>query len=280
MVHVTSRRHCVDRPLRMSENISEKPSENKSENMTVLVTGASGTLGTVLVPRLAKDGHDVRPMSRSARPGWVAADLRTGRGLAEAVRDADAIVHLASAPRKPRDTDVAGTRRLVTAAGAAGVRHLVYLSINGVDRVPYGYYRAKLAAEEIIRTSGVPFTIVRAAQFHEFTEMLLATFSRLGPVIIDPRFKAQPVALADVADRVAELLADPPEGRTIEYAGPRVIMLDEAARTWLAARGVRRPILRVPIPGRLGRAFRAGGLTTTATPMGTRTWEDYLAEKY
>ena len=248
--------------------------------MTVLVTGASGTLGTVLVPRLIKDGHDVRPTSRSPRSGWVTADLRTGEGLADAVRDVDAVVHLASSPRKPQDTDVAGTRRLLAAARGAGVRHFLYLSIVGVDRVPLPYYRAKLAAEETIEAGGVPYTILRTTQFHEFIEELVRATGRLGPLIIDPRFLAQPVALDDVADRVAELLTVPAQNKIVEYAGPRVLTLAEVARTWLAARGERRRVLRVRVPGRMGRALRSGGLTTTATPVGVHTWEDYLAARY
>jgi nucleoside-diphosphate-sugar epimerase len=106
--------------------------------MTVLVTGASGTLGTAVLPRLVKDGHDVRPMSRRVRPGWVAADLLTGAGLTDAVRGVDAIVHLASSPTRTRATDVEGTRRLLAAAKTAGVRHVLFVSINGIDRIPLG----------------------------------------------------------------------------------------------------------------------------------------------
>lgn len=251
-----------------------------TDEMTVLVTGASGTLGTAVLPRLGKEGHLVRPMSRADRPGWVTADLRTGEGLAAAVAGVDAIVHLASAPGRTRQTDIEGTRRLLAAAEAAGVRHLLYLSINGIDRVPLGYYRVKLAVEEIVRTSGVPFTILRAAQFPSLVDTLLTTSSRLGPVIVDPRWIMQPVAVEDVADRIAELLARPAAGATTEYAGPEVLDLGRMARGWLAARRSRRPVWRVRIPGRLSAAIRAGGQTTSASPAGTRTWEDYLAAKY
>ncbi|WP_433299548.1 SDR family oxidoreductase [Actinoplanes sp. CA-030573] len=249
-------------------------------NTTVLVTGASGTLGTAVLPRLEKEGYRVRPMSRRARSGWVAADLRTGEGLNEAVDGVTVIVHLASAPGRPQRTDVEGTERLLTVARAAGVRHVLYVSINGIDRVPYRYYRAKLDTEEVVKRAGIPYTILRAAQFHPFVEMLLATMSKLGPVIIDPAWRLQPVAIEDVADRIAELIASPATGETTEYAGPEVLTFDELARGWLAARGSKRPIWRLRFPGRMARAIRSGAQTTTATPAGTHGWRDYLAAKY
>lgn len=251
-----------------------------SEKITVLVTGASGTLGSAVTPRLAERGYDVRPMSRSTRAGWVTADLRTGAGLDEAVRGVDAIVHLASSPGRPQQTDVEGTRRLLDAARAAGVGHVVYVSINGIDRVPYRYYRAKLDTEEVVKASGIPYSILRATQFHEFAEMLLALLSKAGPAIVDPGWRLQPVAVEDVADRIAELLAGPAENRTTEYGGPQVLTADELVRSWLAARGRKRPIWRLRFPGKMARAIRAGGQTTRATPAGTRTWQDYLAAKY
>ncbi len=264
----TSRRRCVVRPAGMTTT------------MTVLVTGASGNLGSAVLPRLVKEGHDVRPMSRRARPGWVAADLATGEGLREAVRGVDAIVHLASSPTRTRDTDVEGTRRLVAEARAAGVRHVVYVSIIGIDRVPLPYYRHKLATEQVLRDGGVPFTLLRAAQFPTLIDTLLTVSGKLGPVLIDRRLRFQPVAVEDVADRIAGLLADGPSGGVVELAGPRSETLDVLAREWLAARGSRRPVWPIRLPGRLAREVRAGALTTAAQPTGTRTWQDYLAARY
>jgi uncharacterized protein YbjT (DUF2867 family) len=248
--------------------------------MTVLVTGASGTLGTAVLPRLAKDGHDVRPTSRRARPGWVAADLLTGTGLAEAVRGVDAIVHLASSPRKTRDTDVAGTRRLLAAAKTAGVRQVLFLSITGIDKVPLGYYRMKVAAEDVVKASGVPYTIVRATQFPSLVDTLLTVSSKLGPVIVDTSFVVQPVHVDDVANRVAEVLAAGPHGETIEFGGPEVLRFDRVVREWQDARGTKRPVWSLRLPGRIAREVRGGGLTTAAEPAGTRTWRDYLAARY
>ncbi|SCG55633.1 SDR family oxidoreductase [Micromonospora humi] len=257
--------------------------------MRVLVTGATGRLGRVAVPRLRDEGFSLRAVSR--RPGagggdgdgveWMAADLATGAGLAEAVAGTDAVLHLASSPnRRTHEIDVLGTRRLTVAAGHAGVRHLVYVSIVGVDRVPLGYYRHKLAAEQVVAAGPVPWSVLRATQFPGFLAELLAGASRLGPVLGDPAVLAQPVDPGEVADRLAMLLRAGPSHRVADFGGPEVLRFDEAARSWLAARRSRRPLLPVRIPGRLGRELRAGALTTTATPTGTRTWADHLAHTY
>ncbi|MFG3580907.1 SDR family oxidoreductase [Micromonospora chersina] len=253
--------------------------------MRVLVTGATGRLGRVTLPRLRDEGHAVRAVSRRARGDvgveWVAADLATGEGLAAAVDGVEAVLHLASSPdRRTHQIDVLGTRRLVLAAGHAGVGHLVYVSIVGVDRVPLGYYRHKLAAEQVVAAGPVPWSVLRATQFPEFLEDLLRSASRLGPVLGDPAVLAQPVDPGEVAGRLAAMLAAGPTGRIEEFGGPEVLRYDEAVRAWRAARGSRRPLLPVRIPGRLGRELRAGGLTTTATPAGTRTWADHLADTY
>ncbi|MFG3299798.1 SDR family oxidoreductase [Micromonospora chersina] len=253
--------------------------------MRVLVTGATGRLGRVALPRLRDEGHTVRAVSRRARSDagaeWVAADLATGEGLAAAVDGVEAVLHLASSPdRRTHEIDVLGTRRLVLAAGHAGVGHLVYVSIVGVDRVPLGYYRHKLAAEQVVAAGPVPWSVLRATQFPEFLEELLRAASRLGPVLGDRAVLAQPVDPGEVAGRLTAMLAAGPTGRIEEFGGPEVLRYDEAVRAWRAARGSRRPLLPARIPGRLGRELRAGGLTTTATPTGTRTWADHLADTY
>ncbi|MBM0236313.1 NAD(P)H-binding protein [Micromonospora sp. ATA32] len=255
--------------------------------MKVLVTGAGGTLGGAVLPRLLADGFAVRAMSRRRRSDpdeeWVAADLATGEGVAESVRGMDAVVHLASAPNRGRHTyqvDVLGTRRLVVAAGQAGVRHLVYISIVGVDRVPFGYYRHKLAAEQVVSAGPVPWTVLRATQFPQFFDGLLGMAGRLGPVIGDPAVLAQPVDPAELAARISHRLTTGPLRGVEEYGGPQVLRFDEAVRAWRSARHSRRPLLPVRIPGRLGRVLRAGALTTRATPTGTRTWADHLADTY
>ncbi|MEH0845087.1 NAD(P)H-binding protein [Micromonospora sp. CPCC 205711] len=255
--------------------------------MKVLVTGAGGTLGRAVLPRLRAGGFEVRAMSRRPRhdPGadWVVADLESATGLAEAVAGVDAVLHLASLPGRGGRThrvDVLGTRELAVAAGRAGVGHLLYVSIVGVDRVPLSYYRHKLAAEHVVATGPVPWTVLRATQFPVFLDRLLRTSGRLGPVVGDPAVLAQPVDQHEVAGRLAERLTAGPLNGIEEYGGPQVLRFDEAVRAWRAARPGFRPLLPVRFPGGLGRALRSGGLTTTATPAGKRTWADHLADTY
>ncbi|MFB9906792.1 SDR family oxidoreductase [Allokutzneria oryzae] len=249
--------------------------------MRVLVTGGTGTLGRALVPTLTRAGHEVRVTSRREHEGdeWVRADLATGDGVAEAVTGVDAVVHLASAPYKGKYTakvDVDGTRRLAEAAHTAGVRHLLYVSIIGVDRIPFGYYRVKLAAEQVVANAEVGWSVLRAAQFHDLLETAFRALTRLPFAVADPRITAQPVATRDVAAHVLAMLERGPSLAVEEFGGPEVLDFEQALRAWMTARGVRRPVLRIRVPGKAGRAFRGGHLTTTAQPTGTVTWAEHL----
>src|SRR3954463_6218819 len=155
--------------------------------MDALVTGGTGRLGQRLIGPLQAAGHSVRQMSRrGAGPGGVRGDLTTDRDLPAALAGAEVVVHAASDPRgNPWEVDVAGTRRLVQAVDRDRLRHLVYVSIVGVDRIPYGYYRAKFAAEQVLLASGLPVTLLRVTQFHDFVDHLLDT-ARRGPVLPVP----------------------------------------------------------------------------------------------
>lgn len=249
--------------------------------MTVLVTGGSGVIGSALVERLG-GRTAVRVLSRRPREGawWVRGDLETGEGLTTAVDGVDVVAHCASAAdyRRP-ERDVAQARRLLAAVGDARP-HLVYISIVGVDRVRFGYYRAKLATEQLLEASGVPYTILRTTQVHDLALMFLMLLTR-GPVAVAPRgFRVQPVDTGEVADRMAELVLGGPAGRVPDLGGPRVESAQEMVRAYLAATGRRRPVLRVPLPGRAGADFRAGGhLLGPDGVRGERTFADFLRSR-
>lgn len=254
----------------------------------VLVTGATGTLGRAVLTRLVAAGVPVRALSRHEHQrttgvSWVTGDVTTGAGIAAAVEGAGAIVHLASAPYRrgyTREVEVGGTRRLLQAAASANVEHFLYTSIIGADQIPWGYFRIKVEAEQAVADGPVPASILRLGQFHDFVDQMFSSLARTGLLISDRSVLAQPVDPSDVAERICATLHARPSDRIEEFAGPEVLSLRTAAEQWSTATGTGRFILPVRVPGKLGKAFRAGHLTTSATPRGSRTWRDYLASRY
>ncbi|CAA9298272.1 MAG: hypothetical protein AVDCRST_MAG68-194 [uncultured Gemmatimonadetes bacterium] len=252
----------------------------------VLVTGASGVLGRSLLGRPAAAGYAVRGTGRSGPPQgagveWARSDLATGEGLEAAVREVDTIIHAASSPRADTERiDVQGTMRLLEAARRAGVRHFLYVSIVGIDRVPFAYYRHKLAAERQVEAGRVPWTILRGTQFHDLVDGLFAGMMKL-PVGFLPRdFRSQPVHVDDFADALWECVAAPPARHAPEVGGPEVLRFGEMIHSWMAAHGVKKPVLHLPLPGALATALRQGRATTPGRAVGTVTWKEWLHARY
>lgn len=247
-----------------------------------LVTGGTGALGRQVVPLLAERGAEVRILSRRPRQvvgvEVVRGNMVTGEGLAEAVRDVDVLVHCASDPRHWHG-DVEGTSRLLEMAKEAGRPHVVYVSIVGVDRIPYGYYRAKLAAETLVRDCGLPWTLLRATQFHDLVLQIVTALAKPPVVVVPQGMATQPVDTREVAQRLTSLALGEPTGRVPDFGGPRVWSIGEAARAYLAAADSRRRIVGVPLPGRTARAFRAGWNLVRDGETGTRTFEEFLAQR-
>jgi uncharacterized protein YbjT (DUF2867 family) len=246
--------------------------------MDVLVTGATGRLGQRLIGLLQGAGHSVKQMSRRGTgPGGVRGDLTSGFDLPTALAGAEVVVHAASAPQgDPWQVDVAGTRRLVEAVDRDRLRHLVYISIVGVDRIPYGYYRAKFAAEQVLLASGLPVTLLRVTQFHDFVDVLLDT-ARKGPVLPVPMgWRVQPVDVGDVADHVVDVAGRPPAGGVIEYGGPDELAAADVARAWAAARAPGTHVVATPVPGKIGAAFRDGAAVPSGGERGRRTYAQHL----
>lgn len=257
--------------------------------MNVLVTGGTGTLGREVVRAVSAAGHRAVIMSRKpapeagAAPRWATAHIVTGEGLNAAVADMDVVIHAASDPRGDPAADEEGTRRLAAAARAAGVRHLVYVSIVGIDRIPHPYYVRKLAAEKALAASGLPYSILRATQFHSFIDFLLAKAAAYMPLVmpLPAGYSVQPVAIEDVAARLLRALDDGPGGRLPDFGGPERLTARQAARIWQQVRGVHKPILPVPSLDAAARAFRRGYNTLEAdTPPENRgglSWHEWLA---
>lgn len=244
----------------------------------VLVTGGTGVLGSRVVERLSSAGIGARVLSRSGRYGMYKGDLLTGEGLDLAVRGADAIIHCASSPfRKPRQIDVEGTERLLQAAARAGVSHVVYISIVGIDlALSYPYYRTKLEAERVIEGSPVPHTILRATQFYDLVLMAIRFLDRMPVMVVPKGFLGQPIDAGEVADRLVELALSEPVGRAQDVGGPEVRTLADAVRGYFEVTGRRRKMFEVPLPGKTARAFREGALTCPDQAYGKIRWEEFL----
>jgi uncharacterized protein YbjT (DUF2867 family) len=254
--------------------------------MNVLVTGGTGTLGRHVVMLLRQSGHRARIMSREPRGhvDAVQADLRTGRGVAKALAGMDAVIHAASATRQPlrgRSTDVLGTRRLLGLAREEHIKHVVYVSIVGIDRSGFPYHRTKLKTESVVKENIVPWTILRATQFHEFVEILLHGFSRLPAVVAVPlRWQIQPVDSKEVAQRLVDAVIGKPAGMLPDFGGPEVRTFESLARAWLIARKDNRRLVNLPVPFEFNRQSVDGILTSPDHKDGKITFDQYLAERY
>ncbi|MFK3677003.1 SDR family oxidoreductase [Microbacterium sp. NPDC090218] len=242
----------------------------------ILVTGGTGNIGRHTVPLLRAAGRDVRILTRHPResePGieYVEGDTVKGTGLGRALDGVDTVLHLAGGAK---GDDIAA-RNLVEAARRAGVRHLVLISVVGADRMPIGYFRMKAAAERAIEESGIPWTVLRVAQLHDFARPMVKALSgmRLAPRGL--RFET--VGVDAVAERLATLTLGGPAGRVPDLAGPEVQEIGDLVRAFDRAHGRSRRQLSVRIPGAIGRAYRAGDnlADETAVRAGT-TWAEYL----
>lgn len=254
--------------------------------MNVLVTGGTGTLGRHVVMLLRQSGHRARIYSRHPR-GHVDAvqgDLRTGAGIERALAGMDAVVHAATGARQSltsRATDVKGTKRLLDRARTAGIQHFVYMSIVGMEGVAYPYYATKLKAETLVKDSHVPWSILRATQFHELIELFLAIFSRVpGTTMIPFDWQFQPVHAREVAQRAVEVVLQKPKGVLPDFGGPEGRDFKSLAESWLRARRQNRRLINLKLPFAFSRQFAAGNLLTPEHKEGKITFEQYLEEMY
>jgi uncharacterized protein YbjT (DUF2867 family) len=259
---------------------------------TVLVTGGTGHLGRDVVSRL-KGSYRVRVLARS--PGsdpdveWIRGDLATGDGIAEALAASQTVIHAATlspAARRgyivpkdlwssPSSVDRDGTARLLEQAGAAGVRHLIYISIVGIDKPRVPYLRRKLEAEYLVRQAPVPWSIARAAQFHWLLDRMLGKMARL-PIVPLPDMSMEPVDTTDFADYLVEAVGKGPSGRLTDFGGPEVLTFTQMFDQWQEIRKHPTRTMRVPLPSAARDAATAMSVTGRGSRHGKITWAEWL----
>ncbi|WP_432543750.1 SDR family oxidoreductase [Kineococcus sp. SYSU DK002] len=244
--------------------------------MKIAVAGGTGTVGRHVVVAAAARGHATVVLSRSR-----GVDLRHGAGLAAALAGTDVVVDVTGCSTqragRAREFSRAVTTQLLRAGREAGVGHHVVLSVVGADRAPHGYYAGKALQEELVRAGGVPWTVLRTTQFHEFARQVLGRV-RLGPLSVVPVMRTQPVAAREVAERLVDLVEGPPAGPARDLAGPQELRLVDAVRAYARATGHRGPVLAVPLPGGFGRALRDGTLLPAGeADRGRQTFAQWLA---
>ncbi len=264
--------------------------------MKILVTGGTGHLGRAITARLTWDGHEVRVLAR--RPGedrtveWVQGDLAARPDLTSALRDIDVVIHAATnSPaaqrgafrardffRSPTDVDIDGTAALLEAAAEARARHFIHVSIAGLPQMARvnPYSRVKLAAEELVKASPVPWSIVRASSFYWLLERMVATMARRRILMLPGTVRMQPVDSDEFADFVVACLREGPHGERPDFVGPETLTMRRLAEQYLAARGLRRRIWNAPLPRRVKTALDAADTSANAL-HGATTWAQWLA---
>lgn len=253
--------------------------------MRVLLTGGTGQLGKMLLNNLGLQHFTIDVLTRRKEPasnsgiGYINADLTDGAGLNSALtHDYDVVVHCASHPRESDMVDVEGTRNLLKAVGNRNVKNFIYVSIVGIDKAAYGYYQNKLRAEELIIKSGIPYTILRITQFHDFVLNRILNAGHENEVIVIPAgLKFQSIDLADVCKRINQLIQGGAGNSIQQIGGPEILEIETIVQEY---QKIFKPAKRIQFTTNLNdfqRLFTTGINLCPDHKWGTVSWGDYLS---
>ncbi len=248
------------------------------QNIKIVVIGGTGLIGSKLVSELRRRGHEVLAASPSC-----GVNTLTGEGLAEALTGAQVVVDVSNAPswedKAVLEFFETSTRNLLAAERTAGAKHHVALSVVGTDRLlASGYFRAKMAQEQLIKAAQIPYSIVRATQFFEFVGSI-AQFATEGSTVRVPSVLMQPIAADDVAAALAEVAVGEPLNGTVEIAGPDQIRQDELVRQFLSATGDARQVITDPHARYYGLEVNDQSLVPGPNPrLGSTHFAEWLSQ--
>jgi len=243
--------------------------------MRIAVAGGTGTVGRHVVALARERGHHVVSLSRTE-----GVDLVSGRGLDEALQDVETVIDVAGiqtmSTKKAVDFFTNATQNLLAAEKKAGVKHHVVLSIVGIDHANSGLYAGKLVQEDEVRHGGIPWTLLRSTQFHEFVPMSIKAAS-VGPLVFVPTMLTQPVAAKEVAAALVDAAEAGPQGRIPDLGGPRAEQLKSLVAAYLAKTQHKKRIVPLRVPGAMGKAMRKGALIPApGAAVGRQTFQEWL----
>lgn len=257
---------------------------NKTNENNVLVTGGTGNLGKWVVEYLLQQNYDVSILTTQTNSfpkkdiKIFKGDLANNLGLTQATAEADIIIHCASNSRSFEKTDIEGTSNLLSSINRERTQHFIYISIVGVDKSNYPYYRAKYAVEKMIASSGIPYTILRATQFHGFVLNMLQSFvndSFNNVIKIPSGMRFQSVDIREVAKRLVDCMEED-AGLLPDFGGPEILPFEEMVQKYLDITGTKAVLQPVNTIGERYDLFRSGVNLCPENAYGKITWEHFL----
>ena len=252
----------------------------------ILITGASGTLGKELCKVLSANNTPYIAISRNEMDidppaKWMYADLNSGEGLNKLPSKIDTVIHLATnASNKNSASDPELTNEMLKFSRTKNVSHFIYMSIVGIDKIPYPYYEQKLQSENYVISGNLPFTILRATQFHQLIDFFLSNSLKFPIALLPKKYKFQPIAPKSVAEKLYAISQAEPLNGIVNIGGPEILTFGELYKDWLKAKGRKALVINLPLPGKRSQAFVNGYNTCEEKDTEGTTWKEYLIYKY
>ena len=248
----------------------------------ILITGGTGLLGQAVCSLFQQRNilYTTSTHRQALKNNMVIMNLETGEGIKEAVSSKKFILHLASDKKHP-DNDVSGTQKLLNEIKHQGLNpHFIYISIVGIEKLPMTYFKQKLQTEELIKNSGISWSILRATQFHNYVDQILKQLLKLPIGILPKKVLVQPIDVLPVAKRLLEMSFQEPTYRTDNIGGKEILSLDALSQSWMLIQNIKKPLLNLPLWGSIGNNLIKGALTCSQKTDEGRNWQQWLKENY
>jgi len=249
----------------------------------ILITGGTGTLGREIIRQLNHTGRQISVITTKDDPGLpegikvIKGDIRDIDSIKEAVAGAAIIIHAASNPLNAQLVDIEGTQNLLASVNKSRLRHFIYISIAGVNNSDFPYYKVKYQVEQLIAAADIPFTILRATQFHEFVlYRMIKPYDTGSSLVVPAGLKFQPIDISDVAGKMVGLIAGGANNETITIGGPQVLAIEEMARRYLNTLKRTDELETENMTGERFDMLRSGINLCEEQAFGTKTWQQFL----